>query len=101
MALEPVGKGTMGIETETLKDQANKIRQQLEGFSTIYGVPFDATDPDHLLVAAYLLGDKHGAIGAYESSLKAILNSVEPPTPRPPQPRHHWRQMWDGFWGNR
>lgn len=91
----------MGIEASgiTIQEHAARIRLKLAGLSTLWDEPFDPTNPDHLLVAAYLLGDKHGAIEAYESSLKAILNSVAPP-PKPLAQRH-WRHIWNRFWGGR
>ena len=40
-----------------IKDRANSIRKKLGGVATVYGIPFDINNEDHVLVTAYCMAE--------------------------------------------
>lgn len=51
------------FEEEQIRNRASEIRNKLDkigGVSTIYGVPFDRDNIDHLLIVVYGIGYEEG-----------------------------------------
>ena len=54
-----------------VEKQAEHIRNQIEGVTTLYGLPYDRDDADMVIVAAYFLGQN--------KQLKLHIRDLESP----------------------
>ncbi len=97
----------MGIEQDRLKQNVSRIRAMLADEHTrpsaLWGIPYDPENPDHVLVAAFYLGERQGAEHAYKASLDALLNEFAgpPPNPDPAIPNPAWFDKLEKWWKKR